>query len=363
MEDVCVHQFFYSYRFVAVLMEVTLRLNIEERAFGDSRRKKLAHLLGFKENAVLGFLVLLWHGSQEAGKYIATRDEILTYCEEFDPEFSCLLFDGLLNAGYISHLAEDQYRIHGNEKQIAGLQKHKAKSVKGAKATKDKWAEIKKQEKLEGQKEGHRPSEDKATSPNSGTPDESSEQTLDRAHSHITIHSSHSQKEKREKKKVECDLDEIPFSSDAIASDLPPKSKTKIPKKWERKISDFDQMMAKTWMDYAKEKVPRGKFNEGEFQVAITKMRHEYKLSEGDITSLFSWCQESEFWKDKSFSPVGLLRRKGEKTNLDTILIQKSQQKKGLPPSNANRYKVDDGHEEYKRKLIAKVKAEQEGIT
>ncbi len=307
-----------------------MRLNIEEHAFGDSRLKKLSFLSQIEENFLIGPLPRLWHGSQSEGKVEATKDEILDWCLVFEEKFGDRLFDALLNSGYISKTKDNHYRIHGNEAQILSMKKHLEKSRKGGASTKRKLMLMKLQlsnsSAIKAQADGGF--------------------ALSKSN---TTHS----KEKISKKKTSSESEQSSsFLSDASASDVSLISEKDIPKKWVGKISDFDMTQASEWFTYAKEQVPRGQFEPAKFVVAITRMRHEYQLSEDDITSLFSWCQNSEFWRDKSFSPVGLLRRKGERTSLDLILYQKSQENSNCGPLNAYRTKVDDGHEEYKRRIV-----------
>ncbi len=318
-----------------------MRLNVEERAFGDSRIKKLAYLSGIDEAHLIGPLPRLWHGSQSEGKVEATREEILDWCLVFEEEAGDRLFKALLKSKYVSQVGDDLYRIKGNEVQIESARKHLEKSKRGGTSSSRKI-------KLLEEKANNRSSSARAQVEHCSTNTMQEQGNADQGI-----------KEKIEKKKESSESEVDSFSlSDANASAVS-LEKGKIPKKWEGKISDFDCSTAKTWLTYAREKMPNAKFKESDFQVAITRMRHEYRLSESDITSLFSWCQNSDFWQDKSVSPARLLRRKGEKTNLDLILLQKAQQNRNLSLVNSNRPKLDDGHIEYKRRIIREVAEQQ----
>ncbi len=315
-----------------------MRLNVEEHAFGDSRLKKLAFLSQIEESFLIGPLPRLWHGSQSEGKVEATKEEILDWCLVFEEKSGNRLFDGLLDSGYISKTKDNYYRIHGNEAQILSMKKHLERSRKGGASTKRKLMLMKLQ--------ASRNSSANKAQADSGFA--------------LSKSNTNQNKEKISKKKSSSESEQSSsFLSDADASDVSLFLKSKIPKKWEGKISDFDMTQANEWLTYAKEQAPRGRFDQAKFVVAICKMRHEYQLSEDDITSLFSWCQNSEFWRDKSFSPVGLVRRKGERTSLDLILYQKSQEVGSLNALNANRTKVDDGHEEYKLRIIKEATEQQ----
>lgn len=282
-----------------------MRLNIEERAFGDYRRKLLAHNLGIKESYALGVLATLWHNSQEVGFCEGSQTQIQNWCEEVDPEDRNLIFSALVESGYLLEIEDGRFEIVGNRTQVEQIEKLRDRSKKGGDVTKEKF------------KKACRPSNLGLEASRKQGPMQFNTKQCNSRQSNADI------KEKKEKKRKDSFLSS-PHGEDALSF------KKNIPKKWAEQITDFDRHFAERWFEFSGEVMPNAKFRREDFQVAVVKMRKEYNLTENEVQSVFEWCQSSSFWRDKSASPVGLVRRKQGKSSLDTILAQKSQQEASM---------------------------------
>lgn len=125
------------------------RVNVEETTFGEGRLVKFSMQAKCSIQEALGFLLLLWHDSQELLKASGTKEEIIEWCRVYDETRAEQIFHALLRAPYLTDLGDGLFEIHGNESQISSRITHMEKSKKGAQSTKDKWNR--------NQKKGHRP--------------------------------------------------------------------------------------------------------------------------------------------------------------------------------------------------------------
>lgn len=114
-----------------------MRINVEITAI--NRAKRLAKSLAISQPEALGRLIYLWHWSQEELSLEATQDEIVFWFDEeskFEPE---KVIAALLGCKFISHLEDKNYRIHGNEKHVARLEKWREASKKGGEVMRQRW--------------------------------------------------------------------------------------------------------------------------------------------------------------------------------------------------------------------------------
>ncbi len=295
-----------------------MKLNMENKLFSDPRFLHFVTLLNGNYPVAFGVLGMLWKFSQSEMQVYCSKEEAIAWmvCGKAGEE----IFDHLVESKWLTFDQDrDLFRIHGNEKKIESAVKAMIRSRKNGEAVRKQWEALKNRSlnKPIVQDSADDPIADKELEP---TPEV--------------------EQKKLEKSSKNNDKEQ-------------PKQSRKVPLKWQEKISEFDQSVAKEWMSFAKEVVPYGRFDELQFQVAIVKMREIYKLDHPKIKQLLSWCQESNFWRDKSYSPVGLLKQKGEKANLDTILLNMSAK------LNSSKYETEDPDMEYKRELIEKAREAQ----
>lgn len=119
------------------------RINIEEEA--HKRVSKLAGLAKCSDREALGTVSYLWGDSQDILRTHGSRDEIIEWAHLFnlsDEDVEKWIL-ALQKSRFISRLDDGQYLIHGNEVQIENRLSKLARATKGAKATKKKWAELK----------------------------------------------------------------------------------------------------------------------------------------------------------------------------------------------------------------------------
>lgn len=109
------------------------RLEIDERAFSDPRLKTIARNLGISRCAAMGYLVVLWHDSQECLKSHATKEEIGSWLELSPSEID--LFTNMLQASnYIVLDGENSYRIRGNQRRLTKVKMNRTRARKAATA-------------------------------------------------------------------------------------------------------------------------------------------------------------------------------------------------------------------------------------
>jgi len=116
------------------------RVEIEERAWGDSKLKRLAMGLNLTPGLAMGILVTLWHDSQNENKAIATEEDLSLW---FAGEVAMGLDPTriLAASGYIEKMADGRYRIDGNRHRLMKVEGYKNR----AKHANDiRWQNIKK---------------------------------------------------------------------------------------------------------------------------------------------------------------------------------------------------------------------------
>jgi hypothetical protein len=154
------------------------RVNLEENFFGERRLYRFQEIMGWSRPKAIGTLTLLWHDSQELLRIEGSTEEISEWCWATTHEEGLKIVSALTACGFISMLANGNFLIHGNEKQIeARVQKVDA-SKKGGAATQKKWAKNKKRGDNKPSKskkksdEGREASLTEAARPSSGLGDE-----------------------------------------------------------------------------------------------------------------------------------------------------------------------------------------------
>lgn len=139
-----------------------MRVNIEDRCFGESRTHRLAQEIGFQK--AIGLLACLWHESQEELKPAGTKEEILVWVRAKNKKEAEKQFELLIKYRFIKikigNENDDLYEIVGNSIQIENILEKIANSKKGGKATKEKWEQYKaakllESKKAEGYGDGH----------------------------------------------------------------------------------------------------------------------------------------------------------------------------------------------------------------
>lgn len=114
------------------------RVNVETRALAESRLRMLMKLMNWNRREAVGTLVLLWHDSQELEKVVATKEEILMWCDCLPKEEDKLL-KALLACPYISMKkmpdGRELFAIRGNAKHVQALRLRKQSSQVAGKAS------------------------------------------------------------------------------------------------------------------------------------------------------------------------------------------------------------------------------------
>lgn len=111
-----------------------MRVNVETRAFAESRFRSLMRIMQWQPARTIGTLVILWHDSQEALKAFATREEINSWLEGDSDDELDKLFMALLQTKYIVRsVREDLFEIRGNKKHVEAHQQRAVAAAKGGK--------------------------------------------------------------------------------------------------------------------------------------------------------------------------------------------------------------------------------------
>jgi len=107
------------------------RVEIEERAWSDSKLKRLAKGLRISRSYAMGLLTTLWHDSQNEGKYHATEDDLLIWYAD-DLPFVPELVGMLQASGYLEKTEKGTYKIDGNRKALAKVSAYKNRAKAAA---------------------------------------------------------------------------------------------------------------------------------------------------------------------------------------------------------------------------------------
>jgi hypothetical protein len=117
---------------------------LEDRLFSDRRVDVLARKMGWNRFEALGFLATFWHQTQERLLFKGTASQIEDWAFLEDPNDSARIVEALLLSEFIFRKSENLYEVVGNQLQIDSRVAKSTSSRKGGKATKSKWAKIKK---------------------------------------------------------------------------------------------------------------------------------------------------------------------------------------------------------------------------
>lgn len=105
------------------------RVDIEERAWSDSKLKRLEVGLGVSRNHAIGLLACLWHDSQSEGKVTVT-DEDLGFWFDQDIKSGLDVPRILVASGYIEKTKNGDYTVCGNASAIARVNTYKERAKK-----------------------------------------------------------------------------------------------------------------------------------------------------------------------------------------------------------------------------------------
>ena len=116
------------------------RLEIEERAWSDSKLKYLVVELGSTRAYAMGLLAILWHDSQNENKTHATERELsVWFAEDIAAGIDPIRI--LVASGYLEKTTDGRYRIDGNKPRLAKVAAYKSR----AKLANDaRWSGVKK---------------------------------------------------------------------------------------------------------------------------------------------------------------------------------------------------------------------------
>lgn len=107
------------------------RVNVESRAFSETRLFKLMKLMNWSRAQTLGALLILWHDSQEQMKEKAEKEEILQWLDTEEPE---RFFEALIESKYLVKNCTG-FHICGNAPQVNFLQRQRELGRKGGLAS------------------------------------------------------------------------------------------------------------------------------------------------------------------------------------------------------------------------------------
>lgn len=286
-----------------------MRVNVEQRMFGDRRFSRIASVMGWQTREQFGVCLYLWQESQDRLQVSGTKRQIIRWANlQLDPaEVQDKWFRAMCEENLLKRKrGSKQFIIAGNEDRIAELKKWMSdrkitRSVTGSLATENRTSQGCEPKTLQNtEKTEEKPS---GLSLSLGTMSQSKD------------------KERESGDFLGDQEDKTVPEPEASASGTPPetesqtpatteaeKPKNKIPWKWRKLEAPGDRTLANLWLEYANSVIPNNRYKPDGFTVAITKMRVNYDLNFDQIRQLLDWIAQDDFWKDKALSPEALLK-------------------------------------------------------
>lgn len=248
----------------------------------DARIRLLAAKMGWDERTAAGCMKFLWQDSQAVGLWKASREEILFWCREHDAAQGTRLIAALLDNAihFIKPAGHSQYEITGNRVEIKKIDALRKQRIKAAEK---RWG-----------------IEDDGCEPHSDS---------------------------------QCEGDagrNAGGSANAMPLPLPAQPS---PAQQERDTSGFDHEMAKRWVTFAKEVMPKLRPNLDDYAKAIRLLREKDGLTEQDVEAVFAYVRDDPFWRTNAVSPAAL-RNKSKNNGLKKIEnVMLSMQQRGKAPA------------------------------